>query len=569
MFEVKYRDGMGRLGELHTPHGVIETPTLLPVVNPKKLTLSVDELEECGATALITNSYLIWKEEEFRERATKEGVHGLLDWDKPIMTDSGTFQAYMYGEVEVLPEEIIEFQKKIGTDIGTMLDVFTIPKTNFSDAEKELEETDKRMKVAAEMKGEMALNGTIQGGLHMDLRSRAAKMASEIDVDVHPIGGVVPLMEKYEFSSLVDVVMNVKMNLIASRPVHLFGCGHPMLFPLAALMGCDLFDSASYAKFAADDRLMFPWGTRKLADLNEMPSCSLASTGLTINEIKKMEDKERVHILAKHNLLTSFSEIRRVKQAIWEGSLWELVELRSHCHPNLMKAMEKLRVYREYLSKYEPMFRKRGFSVVSEKSPDRPIVHLISKRIPKSDECFVHPLFGSTPHSLSQTQPVAQLPNFEGGRTMEWNEERIVEVIDFQFGKGLGKKILGKNIECIFSEKTGRLRNINRNGRHILSLRPREGRFTLKKEGAIELHKQTKYPSNRVVVEEETAEFNKEGKSVFCQFVLDIDKDLRPMDECLIVTEKDELVAFGQLRVSPCEIEQKQRGYAVRVSEGV
>ena len=85
-------------------------------------------------------------------------------------------------------------------------------------------------------------------------------------------------------------------------------------------MGCDLFDSASYAKFAVDDRLMFPWGTRKLADLYEMPSCSLVSTGLTINEIKKMEDKERVHILAKHNLLTSFSEIRRVKQAIWEGS---------------------------------------------------------------------------------------------------------------------------------------------------------------------------------------------------------------------------------------------------------
>ena len=83
------------------------------------------------------------------------------------------------------------------------------------------------------------------------------------------------------------------------------------------------------------------------------------------------------------------------------------------------------------------------------------------------------------------------------------------------------------------------------------------------------MHKQTKYPSKRVVVEKETAEFNKEGKSVFCQFVLDIDKDMRPMDEWLIVTEDDELVAFGQLRVSPREIEQKQKGYAVRVSEGV
>ena len=234
-----------------------------------------------------------------------------------------------------------------------------------------------------------------------------------------------------------------------------------------------------------------------------------------------------------------------------------------------MQAMERLRGYRDYLSKYEPMFRKRGFSVVSEKSPDRPIVHLISNDIPKSNDNFVHPLFGPTPRSLSQTQPVAQLPNFEGGRTIKWNEERIETVIDFQFGKGIGKKLLGENVECIFSKKTGRLRNINRSGKHILSLRPREGRFTLKKEGAIELHTQTKYPSKRVVVEKETAEFNKEGKSVFCQFVLDIDKDLRPMDECLVVTEKDELVAFGQLRVSPCEIEQGQIGYAVRVTEGV
>ena len=100
-----------------------------------------------------------------------------------------------------------------------------------------------------------------------------------MDVDVHPIGGVVPLMEQYRFAELVDVIVASKKGLDPSRPVHLFGAGHPMVFALAALLGCDMFDSASYAKFARDDRFMFPEGTASLQDMKDL---SLPLPGLPI-----------------------------------------------------------------------------------------------------------------------------------------------------------------------------------------------------------------------------------------------------------------------------------------------
>ena len=113
MFEINKRDGLARLGKVKTQHGILDTPTLLPVVNPKILTLSMDELKECGAQGLITNSYIIYKNMELKVVAEEKGVHGLLNWDGPVMTDSGTFQSHVYGEIDMQPDEIMNFQKKI------------------------------------------------------------------------------------------------------------------------------------------------------------------------------------------------------------------------------------------------------------------------------------------------------------------------------------------------------------------------------------------------------------------------------------------------------------------------
>ena len=128
LFEITARDGRGRLGRLHTEHGILETPALLPVINPNIKTIEPREMwDRYGIGALITNSYIIWKHEGLKDVATSDGVHALLDYPGVIMTDSGTFQAYVYGDVEVGVEEIVEFQRSIGVDIATMLDVFSRP----------------------------------------------------------------------------------------------------------------------------------------------------------------------------------------------------------------------------------------------------------------------------------------------------------------------------------------------------------------------------------------------------------------------------------------------------------
>ena len=570
MFEISKRDGLARLGKIKTNHGALDTPTLLPVVNPKILTLSMDELKECGAQGLITNSYIIYKNSELKNVAEKKGVHGLLNWDGPIMTDSGTFQSHVYGEIDMQPDEILNFQKKIGVDIGTVLDVFCEPETRFEDAKKELEETQRRIEESDKNKGSIFLAAPIQGGRHLDLRLKAAEMASQTNAEVFPIGGVVPLMEKNNFEKLAEVIIAAKKGLDISRPVHLFGCGHPMLFALASFLGCDLFDSSSYAKFASRDSLMFTWGTRNLEELEEFPSEFSAAPDITVNQLKAMEKKQRQKIIAKHNLIVSFTEIRRVKQAIHDGLLWELVENRLRTSPALMKIFSILKREMDWISEFEPAYRYKTPIKTGNESDDRPIFSKLANSFKSGD--MVHPYFGKVPNHLSETYPFHPgllQDDIEGWKMQDWNVDRVQTILDYQFGKGIGKILTKGETDLVVSRKTKRLRNLLLNGEHVASLSHRRGMFILQKKGAELIHKSSKSPKFRVIVDADTAEFNRKGKSVFCKFIEDIDSDLRCMDECIVVTPDDQLIAFGKLLVSPKELGLGQQGMAVRVRSGI
>ena len=570
MFEISKRDGLARLGKIKTNHGALDTPTLLPVVNPKILTLSMDELKECGAQGLITNSYIIYKNSELKKVAEEKGVHGLLNWDGPIMTDSGTFQSHVYGEIDMQPDEILNFQKKIGVDIGTVLDVFCEPETRFEDAKKELEETQRRIEESDKNKGSIFLAAPIQGGRHLDLRLKAAEMASQTNAEVFPIGGVVPLMEKNNFEKLAEVIIASKKGLDISRPVHLFGCGHPMLFALASFLGCDLFDSSSYAKFASRDSLMFTWGTRNLEELEEFPSEFSAAPDITINQLKAMEKKQRQKIIAKHNLIVSFTEIRRVKQAIHDGLLWELVENRLRTSPALMKIFSILKREMDWISEFEPAYRYKTPIKTGNESDDRPIFSKLANSFKSGD--MVHPYFGKVPNHLSETYPFHPgllQDDIEGWKMQDWNVDRVQTILDYQFGKGIGKILTKGETDLVVSRKTKRLRNLLLNGEHVASLSHRRGMFILQKKGAELIHKSSKSPKFRVIVDADTAEFNRKGKSVFCKFIEDIDSNLRCMDECIVVTPDDQLIAFGKLLVSPKELGLGQQGMAVRVRSGI
>jgi 7-cyano-7-deazaguanine tRNA-ribosyltransferase len=381
MFELKERDGLARICELTTRHGKVTTPTLMPVVNPNYLTITPAEMsDKFGVRALITNSYIIRNTEELRERALESGVHSVLGFDGTVMTDSGTFQDYVYGSRQIDPQEIVKFQADIGSDIGTILDVFSEPGFTKEEAAKAVDVTVDRARAAASVRGEMLLAGPVQGGLYGDLRRRCAEELSGLDLQVHPIGGVVPLLESYRYRDLVGVIAESKRGLDPSRPVHLFGAGHPMVFPLAVLLGCDMFDSASYAKYAREDRMMFSTGTRFLGDLHNLPCHCPACSRTSVEDLKQMSKDERTKRLAEHNLHTCLHEIKVIKNAIHEGSIWELVEMRARAHPMLLEALKALRGHGEFLERFEPASRRGAFFYCGPESHDRPTVTRYQER---------------------------------------------------------------------------------------------------------------------------------------------------------------------------------------------
>src|SRR5213594_4415145 len=642
MFEIRERDGLARIGLLESGHGRVATPTLAPVVNPNRPIIPPGDLAtRFGARILITNAYILGKSPG-RDAIVRDGVHKFLGFPGAIMTDSGAFQSHVYGDVDVTNAEVIDFQKAIHADFGTMLDVFSEPSHDRDRAFADVEETIRRAKEADSLRGDMALVGAVQGGLHPDLRERCAREVSTHGVSVCAIGGVVPLLESYRFQDLARVVIASKKGLDPAKPVHLFGAGHPLVFPLAALLGCDLFDSASYAKYARDGRMLFPDGTRRASEVRESGCLCPVCPSHSMEKIAAEET-----LLAEHNLHACFGAIREVRQAIVEGDLWGLAERRARAHPALLDALRELRRHNEFLEEFEPVSRRGALYYVGPETAHRPILHRFRRRLveryasPPAKGLLVFPeggrpfaerlapvvdqalrvadvhiavksVWGPVPLELDYVWPMCQtivpetldLEALEaaevffrewaagagfsfgilwegettldelrnrapGARTVDWNTLRIRATADFQFGRGAADALLAGTVSYVISKNTGKIRNVHVNGEHVLSLRAEDGLFTLKAAGARRLAKAFPPPSLRIVVEEDTVPFAREGKNVFAKFVRAADPGVRPGDEALVVSPENELCAVARATMNGREMLAFKRGVAAQVREGV
>ncbi|WP_094227183.1 tRNA guanosine(15) transglycosylase TgtA [Methanolobus psychrotolerans] len=449
-FDIIHKDAAGRIGKLTTPHGVVETPTVMPVINPNIQTIKPSDMREFGAEILITNSYIIYRKEELREKALKGGLHALLDFDGPIMTDSGSFQLSVYGEVEVTNELIIDFQQKIGSDIGVPLDIPTPPDVSYERAKEEMDITIQRLKDARELvKGDMLLAGPVQGSTFRELREECARELSDVGFDVYPFGAVVPLMESYRYADLVDVIASAKKGLDPTAPVHLFGAGHPMMFALAVALGCDLFDSAAYALYAKDRRYITSRGTYHVDTLKYLPCSCPVCMAHSAEELKKAHNC--TELLARHNLYVTFQEMREVKQAIWEGNLLELVEQRCRSHPRMLEALKQMYTYSPWLEECDPS-SKSTFFYCGPESSKRPEVLRFNKQLErltikgsvlirayptKKDSDYDNvlifkPPLGSYPQELAEVYPfnaeVVRNPDYESLESAYMNTIRLVEL---------------------------------------------------------------------------------------------------------------------------------------------
>jgi len=373
-FELRDRDLMGRIGRLTTKRGVVETPAFMPVINPLAQTIQPRRMQkEFGCDIVITNSYIIRK--NFGDLEGLD-IHRLLDYDGVVMTDSGAYQILVYGGVEVSQEEIIKYQKAIGSDIGVILDIPTGWDEPREQVEYTVEETLSRARAAVPLiEGSDALwVGPVQGGRHLDLVAKSAKEVGELPYQVHALGSPTEVMERYMFPVLVDMIVAAKRNLPPERPLHLFGAGHPMMFALAVALGCDLFDSASYALYAKDGRYLTPHGTLRIEGISHLPCSCPVCRVRTSEDLKTATKGERERLLAEHNLHVCLSEIEVVKQAIYEGSLWDLVERRSRAHPSMTAALRRLVEYRGDLEAGSPAFKGHGVFYYDYHSLARPEV---------------------------------------------------------------------------------------------------------------------------------------------------------------------------------------------------
>ncbi len=381
-FEIRERDLLARIGRLETKSGIVETPVLLPVVNPSIQPISPKVMrDEFGCTALITNAYIIRK--RFQEKAVELSIHRFLDFDGVVMTDSGAYQILVYGDVETTNKEIIQFQEAIETDIAVILDVPTGWDVSQQYAKHTVEETLKRAKELARVKSrnDILWTGPVQGGAYLDLVAESARKMSKLPFHIHALGSPTPVMEQYLFDTLVDMILTAKQKLPPDRPLHLFGAGHPFMFAFAVALGCDMFDSAAYALFARQDRYMTTTGTLRLREIEYFPCSCPMCTRTSPTELKVMPKTKRQEFLARHNLHVSLAEIKAVKQSIVEGRLWEHLQIRSHGHPSLLSALKRLRKYADYLESQSPVSKSSGLFFYGATDLARPEVVRHAKRL--------------------------------------------------------------------------------------------------------------------------------------------------------------------------------------------
>lgn len=562
MLELTDRDAAGRICKWTIGKHTVTTPNICIVVNPNRMPVPIADLrKEFKADILITNSYIIRRSKEFGPVAEEKGVHKMLGWDGPIYTDSGTYQMFSQGKADVKPEEIVEYQKKIGSNVITPLDVFTLPTDDLKTAKSKLAETIARIKSARSSYPDINLVGPIQGGRFLELRKKASIGVAKLNPDVFAIGGIVPLMMQYRFRDLTDVILTCKSNLPAQTPIHAFGAGHPMVFSLLTAFGCDLFDSAMYSLAAERGAYLTVSGTHQLSDLKEFPcSCPLCSHSEP-KEVLKLDEKARLVWLARHNLYATFEELRTIRTAIRENSLWELVQERARAHPNFLLALvHGLKSYPKLFQELDPMSKKSALMWGGAETALRPEVVRAKeqlRRVPIKKPFRKEP-FGKVPSALKSVYPFGQsLTECSEKAKKVKPAEVVVASLDYQFGKGASRNFKKAKIEV--SRKTGRVRRLWNGNALLGTFRPSDGFFLPSLEGAKLLKKMKKV----AVKDPDAAKFVSEGRAVFAKFASPV-KGILPGEEVAVV-HKSKIIAVGKALLNSAEMKQMKRGVAIEV----
>lgn len=349
-----------RVGKFKTPHGIIETPVFMPVGTLASVkTVSQEELKKIGTEIILANAYHLYLRPGYKIIKKLGGLHNFMNWQKPILTDSGGFQVFSLGMgsknnntlVKInnngvwfrshldgsrhffTPEKVIKIENDLDADIIMAFDECAPIGVSKKYVKEAMERTHQwliRSKKAHKNKNQ-ALFGIIQGGIYKDLREKSAKFVSSLDLPGIALGGLAvgePKKKRYE------IVKFTEKFLPKDKPRYLMGVGDPKDLLESIERGMDMFDSVMPTRIARNGTV---WNNEGRIDLTtskykrdskpidkncSCPACKNYSRAY-ISHLLREKEILGIRLTTIHNLYFIFNLIKNTRKAIKKGKFLE------------------------------------------------------------------------------------------------------------------------------------------------------------------------------------------------------------------------------------------------------
>lgn len=357
-FELKKTDtkSKARLGKIYTPHGEIETPVFMPVGTKATVkTMTVDELYDMDTQIILGNTYHLYLRPGQEIIRKAGGLHNFMNWDRPILTDSGGFQVFSLSDnrriseegVEfrshidgakhfISPEKSMEIQNDLGSDIIMAFDECVPYPADYEYTENSLHRTIRWLKRCKDYhkKENQALFGIVQGGMYKDLRKLSAELTTEIDLLGYAIGGLSVGEPK---DLMIEILEYTTDFLPKDKPRYLMGVGSPDYLFEAVEHGIDMADCVLPTRIARNGTALTYDGRKVIRNakyaedfnpIDENCNCYACRnhTRAYIRHLINVNEILASRLLTIHNLYFLSDLMKNIRKAIAEDRFLEYKE---------------------------------------------------------------------------------------------------------------------------------------------------------------------------------------------------------------------------------------------------
>jgi len=343
-----------RLGKLYTPHGVVETPVFMPVGTRATVKgMTPEETKELGASIILSNTYHLYLRPGHKLIEEAGGLHKFMNWDGPILTDSGGFQVFSLGEMRkiteegvvfrshidgskhmITPEKSMEIQNSLGSDIMMVFDECAPYPSSREYIENSMERTTrwaKRCKEYHKDWNKQGLFGIVQGGMYKDLREKSAKDLVKIDFPGYAIGGLSVGEPKELMCEILDFTTPL---LPKDKPRYNMGVGTPDYLFESVIRGIDMADCVLPTRIARNGTLMTSRGklvvrnAKYKKDFNKLdPECDCYTctnySRAYMRHLFNVNEILGARLATIHNLYFLLKLMENIREAIKEDRLLE------------------------------------------------------------------------------------------------------------------------------------------------------------------------------------------------------------------------------------------------------